>query len=59
MTIAIHPIPGNDSLIIPCSASIIDRRDVISSNGEAELRYVIETTLAVVAEGPHRLARIG
>jgi ribosomal protein S6--L-glutamate ligase len=44
---AVHPIPGNDTLIIPCSAPIIDRRDVISSNGESELRYVIETHLEV------------
>ena len=42
---SVHPIPGNDQLTIPCSAPIIDRREVTSSNGEAELRYVIETTL--------------
>ncbi|MFU8777410.1 MAG: 30S ribosomal protein S6--L-glutamate ligase [Roseovarius sp.] len=43
----VHPIPGRDDLIIPCSAPIIDRRDVTSSNGERELRYVIASQLSV------------
>ncbi len=42
-----HPIPNRPELAIPCSAPVIDRRDVTSSNGEAELRYVIETEMAV------------
>ncbi len=44
---AVHPIPGNTDLTIPCSAPVIDRREVTSSNGETELRYVIETMLDV------------
>ncbi|GGD32409.1 30S ribosomal protein S6--L-glutamate ligase [Sinisalibacter lacisalsi] len=43
----VHPIPGREDLVIPCSAPIIDRRDVTSSNGETESRYVISTTLDV------------
>lgn len=43
----VHPIPGRDDLIIPCSAEIVDRREVSSSNGEKELRYVISSTLRV------------
>ena len=43
----LHPIPGRDDLVIPCSAPILDRRDVTSSNGEKELRYVISSTLSV------------
>ena len=43
----VHPIPGRDDLIIPCSAPIIDRRDVTSSNGEREFRYVIASKLSV------------
>ena len=43
----VHPIPGRDDLVIPCSAPIVDRREVASSNGEKELRYVIESTLEV------------
>ncbi|SFL89539.1 30S ribosomal protein S6--L-glutamate ligase [Shimia aestuarii] len=44
---AVHPIPGRDDLVIPCSADIIDRRTVTSSNGESEERYVISSTLVV------------
>ncbi|WP_113910848.1 30S ribosomal protein S6--L-glutamate ligase [Roseovarius dicentrarchi] len=43
----VHPIPGRDDLVIPCSAPILDRRDVTSSNGESESRFVIETQLMV------------
>ncbi|GAW33432.1 ribosomal protein S6 modification protein [Roseovarius sp. A-2] len=43
----VHPIPGRNDLIIPCSATILDRREVASSNGERELRYVIQSTLSV------------
>ncbi|EAR51684.1 possible ribosomal protein S6 modification protein [Oceanicola granulosus HTCC2516] len=42
---AIHPVPGRDDLSIPCSATIVDRREVTSSNGDSELRFVIETLL--------------
>ncbi len=42
----VHPIPG-DALAIRCSAPLIDRREVTSSNGETELRYVIGTDLAI------------
>lgn len=44
---AVHPIPGREDLSIPCSAEIVDRRDVTSSNGETELRYVIATEITV------------
>ncbi len=43
----VHPIPGRSDLSIPCSARIVDRREVTSSNGETELRYVISTDLAL------------
>lgn len=39
----IQPDPDNPDLEITCSAAVIDRREVTSSNGETELRYVIET----------------
>lgn len=39
----IQPDPSDPSLEITCSAPVVDRRDVTSSNGERELRYVIET----------------
>ena len=43
----VHPIPDRDDLAIPCSAEVIDRREVTSSNGETEMRYVIGTEMAV------------
>jgi len=43
----VHPVPDNPDLAIPCSAPIVDRRDVTSSNGETEFRYVIETELRI------------
>ena len=43
----VHPIPGRDDLVIPCSAPIVDRREVASSNGEREMRYVIESRVQV------------
>lgn len=39
----IQPDPRNPNLELTCSARVVDRRDVTSSNGETELRYVIET----------------
>ncbi|MEL7256294.1 MAG: RimK/LysX family protein, partial [Pseudomonadota bacterium] len=46
----VHPIPGRDDLVIPCSAPIVDRREVSSSNGEKELRFVIESVLEVAGQ---------
>lgn len=47
---AIQPIPGRDDLVIPCSAPIMDRREVTSSNGESESRFVIETRMEVAGQ---------
>ncbi|MGB8621208.1 MAG: 30S ribosomal protein S6--L-glutamate ligase [Paracoccaceae bacterium] len=44
---AVHPIPGRNDLTIPCSAEIVDRREVTSSNGETELRYVIRSDITI------------
>ena len=43
----VHPVPGRDDIVFACSAEIKDRREVTSSNGESENRYVIETPLLV------------
>ncbi|MDW4496732.1 30S ribosomal protein S6--L-glutamate ligase [Sulfitobacter sp. D35] len=43
----VHPVQNRDDLSIACSAPIVDRREVTSSNGEAETRYVISTRLEV------------
>ena len=39
----IHPVPGRTDITVFCSAPIVDRREVTSSNGEREQRYVIVT----------------
>ena len=39
----IQPDPNDPGLEVTCSAPVVDRREVISSNGDRELRYVIET----------------
>ena len=46
----VHPVAGKDHVAITCSAPILDRREVTSSNGESELRYVIETRLEVAGQ---------
>ena len=44
---AVHPIAGRTDVEITCSAPILDRREVTSSNGERETRYVIETNARI------------
>jgi ribosomal protein S6--L-glutamate ligase len=46
---AVHPIPGREDVTIACSAPILDRREVTSSNGETEFRFVIGTDLQIGA----------
>jgi ribosomal protein S6--L-glutamate ligase len=43
----VRPIPGRDDVEIACIADVIDRREVTSSNGETERRYVIRTKVRV------------
>ncbi len=40
----VHPIPGRNDVEVRCLAEVIDHREVTSSNGEKEMRYVIRTT---------------
>jgi len=44
---AVHPIAGRTDVEVTCSASIVDRREITSSNGERETRYVITTNVCV------------
>lgn len=46
----LHPLQANDKVIIECSAFLLDMRDVMSSNGHIEHRYVIHTALQL---GPY------
>ena len=41
----VHPMQGNNKIEKICEARLVDKRGVISSNGEREKRYVIETAL--------------
>jgi ribosomal protein S6--L-glutamate ligase len=43
----VHPVRGRTDIEIFCSAPIADRRDVISSNGEREMRYIINADIEI------------
>jgi len=42
-----HPDPDDPRIEVVCSARVIGRRSVASSNGESESRYVIETPIRI------------
>lgn len=41
----VHPIPGRNDVEVICTAEVVDHREVTSSNGESEMRYVIRTAI--------------
>lgn len=43
----IHPLQGYEKILISCVAPIIDEREITSSNGHKEHRYVIRTAIAI------------
>ena len=43
----VHPVPNRTDIEIECTARLVDRRMVRSSNGEREQRYVIETRMRI------------
>ena len=43
----INPINENKSFAIYCSANVTDMREITSSNGISEIRYVIKTPLKI------------
>ncbi len=43
----VHPVPDNADIEVFCSAPVVDRREVTSSNGQRELRYVIKTPVVI------------
>lgn len=43
----IHPIPDRPDIEVYCSAPVVDKREVTSSNGQTELRYVIKTPVTM------------
>ncbi len=44
---AIHPIQGDVNTVVECTAPIKDQRVVRDSGGHEEMRYVIETRIAI------------
>lgn len=44
---AIHPIQGDTDTVVQCESPVKDRRMVRDSGGHDELRYVIDTTIAI------------
>ena len=43
----VHPIPDRPDIVIFSSGKIVDEREFTSSNGETEVRYVIETIVKI------------
>jgi len=43
----LHPLPERPEVEIYCEADLVDQRQVISSNGIAELRYIIATEIEI------------
>ena len=43
----VHPIPRRADIEIVCIAPVVDQRDVTSSNGDREKRYVITTPIRI------------
>jgi len=44
---AVHPIAARHDLVVRCTAPVHDRREVTSSNGETEYRYVILSDITI------------
>lgn len=45
----VQPVPRHPGIIVTCTAPLLGKRTVTSSNGEKESRYVIVTELAIGA----------
>jgi len=47
LRILIHPIQGNQDFEVECRVPIFDQREVTDSGGHREMRYVIQSRVAV------------
>ena len=43
----VNPLPDNPDVVIECTAKVVGEREITSSNGESEYRYVIETNIEI------------
>ena len=46
----IHPLQNNRSTVVRCEAEVVDRREIKSSSGIAEKRYIIRSKLSLGGE---------
>ena len=46
----VYPLQRNNSLVLACAAPVVDQRDVTSSTGQTERRYVVEVEIAMGGE---------
>jgi len=46
----VHPLQRNNKLVLECAAPVVDRRDVTSSTGHTESRYVIAVDIVLGSE---------
>ncbi len=43
----VHPVEERDDIELYCTAKVVDRRQVVSSNGQSEMRYIINTPIRI------------
>ncbi len=48
----VHPLQGDQTVIVECSAKVVDQRTVTSSNGHKQQRYVIQTHIRLGDKAP-------
>ena len=46
----VHPLQRNNKVVLDCAAPIVDRREVTSSTGHSEHRYVIQVEITLGEE---------
>jgi len=43
----VHPVPDRPDITVFCTAELVEQREITSSNGETELRYIIRTPVRI------------
>lgn len=46
----VHPLPNRPDVTIECDSQVVTRRNVISSNGESEERYIVRTPFRLAGQ---------
>lgn len=46
----VHPLQSNNTLVIHCQAPVVDKRNIMSSNGQQEKRYVISSEMTLAGQ---------